>query len=139
MILKENERINEINENLRLIEDKNSLTFGTDAYLLSAFLPPSWLPPSWLPPSWLPPSWLPPSWLPPSWFPPVDDVSLHDASSVKHKRSATKIKNFFIFVFLTLPYSPRDTPYKVQKDKRKRKRPHQAKQQASRTKAQAKD
>ncbi len=39
MILKENERINEINENLRLIEDKNSLTFGTDAYLLSAFLP----------------------------------------------------------------------------------------------------
>lgn len=38
MILNENERINEINENLRLIEDKNSLTFGTDAYLLSAFL-----------------------------------------------------------------------------------------------------
>ena len=39
MILKENERINEINENLKLIENKDSLTFGTDAYLLSAFLP----------------------------------------------------------------------------------------------------
>ncbi len=35
----EDERINEINENLRLIEKKDSLTFGTDAYLLSAFLP----------------------------------------------------------------------------------------------------
>lgn len=33
------ERINEINENLRLIEKKNGLVFGTDAYLLSAFLP----------------------------------------------------------------------------------------------------
>lgn len=39
MILNENERINEINENLKLIESKDSLTFGTDAYLLSAFLP----------------------------------------------------------------------------------------------------
>ena len=39
MNLKDNERINEINENLRLIENKDSLTFGTDAYLLSAFLP----------------------------------------------------------------------------------------------------
>lgn len=39
MELYENERINEINENLRLIEKKNSLTFGTDAYLLSAYLP----------------------------------------------------------------------------------------------------
>ncbi len=39
MELKENERINIINENLRLIENKDSLTFGTDAYLLSAFLP----------------------------------------------------------------------------------------------------
>ena len=38
-MLKEGERINEINENLKLIEKKNSLTFGTDAYLLSAFLP----------------------------------------------------------------------------------------------------
>ena len=38
-MIKENERINEINENLRLIENKDSLTFGTDAYLLSAFLP----------------------------------------------------------------------------------------------------
>ena len=33
------ERVNIINESLKLIEDKNSLTFGTDAYLLSAFLP----------------------------------------------------------------------------------------------------
>ena len=39
MVLQENERINEINESLRLIENKNSLTFGTDAYLLSAYLP----------------------------------------------------------------------------------------------------
>ena len=39
MELFENERINEINENLRLIEKKDSLTFGTDAYLLSAYLP----------------------------------------------------------------------------------------------------
>ena len=38
MELYENERINEINENLRLIENKDSLTFGTDAYLLSAFM-----------------------------------------------------------------------------------------------------
>ena len=39
MELLENERINEINENLRLIEKRDSLTFGTDAYLLSAYLP----------------------------------------------------------------------------------------------------
>ena len=39
MEIYENERINEINENLRLIENKYSLTFGTDAYLLSAALP----------------------------------------------------------------------------------------------------
>ncbi len=39
MDLFENERINEINESLRLIEKKDSLTFGTDAYLLSAYLP----------------------------------------------------------------------------------------------------
>ncbi len=39
MELKSNERINIINENLRLIENKNSLTFGTDAYLLSSYLP----------------------------------------------------------------------------------------------------
>ena len=39
MEILENERINEINENLRLIEKKDSLTFGTDAYLLSAYLP----------------------------------------------------------------------------------------------------
>ena len=39
MELKENERVNIINEDLRLIENKESLTFGTDAYLLSAYLP----------------------------------------------------------------------------------------------------
>lgn len=39
MILKENERINEINENLKLIERVDGLTFGTDAYLLSAIIP----------------------------------------------------------------------------------------------------
>lgn len=39
MELFDNERINEINENLKLIEKKDSLTFGTDAYLLSAYLP----------------------------------------------------------------------------------------------------
>ena len=39
MEIKENERINIINEDLKLIENKDSLTFGTDAYLLSAFLP----------------------------------------------------------------------------------------------------
>jgi tRNA1Val (adenine37-N6)-methyltransferase len=38
-MLKDGERINEINEKLKLIEKKDSLTFGTDAYLLSAFLP----------------------------------------------------------------------------------------------------
>lgn len=39
MEIYENERINEINDSLRLIEKKDSLTFGTDAYLLSAALP----------------------------------------------------------------------------------------------------
>ena len=38
-MLKDNERINIINEDLQLIENKDSLTFGTDAYFLSAFLP----------------------------------------------------------------------------------------------------
>lgn len=39
MELKDSERINEINEGLHIIESKKSLTFGTDAYLLSAYLP----------------------------------------------------------------------------------------------------
>lgn len=39
MEIKSSERINIINENLSLIENKDSLTFGTDAYLLSAYLP----------------------------------------------------------------------------------------------------
>ena len=40
-ILKENERLDEINENLRLIQRKNGLTFSTDAFLLSAFCHPA--------------------------------------------------------------------------------------------------
>lgn len=39
MILNNDERINEINESLRLIEIADGLTFGTDAYLLASFLP----------------------------------------------------------------------------------------------------
>lgn len=39
MLLNESERINKINEDLSLIEIKDSLTFGTDAYLLSAYIP----------------------------------------------------------------------------------------------------
>ena len=35
----DNERINDINESLKLIEKKDGLTFGTDAYLLAATLP----------------------------------------------------------------------------------------------------
>lgn len=34
------ERIDEVNERLRLIQKKNALAFGTDAFLLSAFLRP---------------------------------------------------------------------------------------------------
>lgn len=39
MTLHDDERINEINENLRLIEKKDGLVFGTDSYLLASFLP----------------------------------------------------------------------------------------------------
>lgn len=35
------ERLDTVNENLRLIQKRNGLTFGTDAYLLAAFLRPS--------------------------------------------------------------------------------------------------
>ncbi len=38
MDLRESERINVVNDNIKLIESKESLTFGTDAYLLSAFI-----------------------------------------------------------------------------------------------------
>ena len=34
----EDERIDEINDSLRLIQKKSGLTFGTDAYLLYAYL-----------------------------------------------------------------------------------------------------
>ncbi len=35
------ERLDEINEHLRLLQKKNGLTYGTDAYLLAAFIRPS--------------------------------------------------------------------------------------------------
>ncbi|MBQ8207836.1 MAG: methyltransferase [Clostridia bacterium] len=37
----EGERLDNVNENLRLIQKINGLTFGTDAYLLAAFIRPS--------------------------------------------------------------------------------------------------
>jgi len=37
-LLYDDERINDINDKLKLIEKKNGLTFGTDAYMLSAFI-----------------------------------------------------------------------------------------------------
>ena len=40
-ILLPDERLDVINEGLRLIQKKNGLTFGTDAYLLAAFVRPS--------------------------------------------------------------------------------------------------
>ena len=39
-VLREGERLDEINESLRLIQRKNGLTFSTDAFLLSAFCRP---------------------------------------------------------------------------------------------------
>jgi tRNA1Val (adenine37-N6)-methyltransferase len=41
LLLGEDERLDEINEGLHLIQKKNGLTFGSDAYLLSAFVRPS--------------------------------------------------------------------------------------------------
>ena len=38
--LLQDERLDEVNENLRLIQKTNGLTFGTDAYLLAAFVRP---------------------------------------------------------------------------------------------------
>lgn len=38
IILREDERFDEINENLKIIQKKNGLTFGSDTYLLSAFI-----------------------------------------------------------------------------------------------------
>ena len=35
-IIFEDERIDEVNENIRLIQKKAGLTFGTDAFLLAA-------------------------------------------------------------------------------------------------------
>lgn len=37
-ILLENEKMTEVNENLKLIQKKNGLTFGTDAFLLASFI-----------------------------------------------------------------------------------------------------
>lgn len=39
--LSPDERLDEVNENLWLIQKKNGLTFGTDAYLLAAFVRPA--------------------------------------------------------------------------------------------------
>ena len=35
-----NERVDTVNENIKLIQKKNGLTFGSDAYLLAAFVRP---------------------------------------------------------------------------------------------------
>ncbi|MBR6709266.1 MAG: methyltransferase, partial [Clostridia bacterium] len=39
-MLREGERLDYVNENLRLIQKKDGLTYGTDAFLLSAYPPP---------------------------------------------------------------------------------------------------
>ncbi len=39
--LKSGERIDEVNEKIRLIQKKDGLTFGTDAYMLAAFVTPA--------------------------------------------------------------------------------------------------
>ena len=41
ILLQEDERLDEVNEHIRLIQKKSGLPFGTDAYLLSAFLRPA--------------------------------------------------------------------------------------------------
>ena len=38
ILLADDESLNEINNNLRLIEKKDGLTFGSDAYLLAAYV-----------------------------------------------------------------------------------------------------
>ena len=40
MELREHETLHEVNEHIKLIQNPNGLTFGTDAYLLSAFVRP---------------------------------------------------------------------------------------------------
>ncbi|MBQ9152026.1 MAG: methyltransferase [Clostridia bacterium] len=40
MELRENETLHEVNEHIRLIQRRDGLTFGTDAYLLAAYLRP---------------------------------------------------------------------------------------------------
>ena len=40
-LLLENERLDTVNEDIRLIQNVNGLTFGTDAFLLAAFVRPS--------------------------------------------------------------------------------------------------
>ena len=41
IVLQQGERVDEINDRVRLIQRENGLTFGTDAYLLSAFCRPA--------------------------------------------------------------------------------------------------
>ena len=38
IVFSENERLDEVNENLKLIQARDGLTFGTDAYLLAAYM-----------------------------------------------------------------------------------------------------
>ncbi|MBR5011601.1 MAG: methyltransferase, partial [Clostridia bacterium] len=38
--INQDERLDEVNENLKIIQKKNGLTFGTDAYMLAAFMRP---------------------------------------------------------------------------------------------------
>ena len=38
--INDDERLDEVNESLRIIQKKNGLTFGTDAYMLAAFMRP---------------------------------------------------------------------------------------------------
>lgn len=40
-MLREDERLDTVNEALKLIQKKDGLTYGTDAFLLSAYLPPA--------------------------------------------------------------------------------------------------
>ena len=40
LCVRPDERVDAVNENIKLIQKKNGLTFGTDAYLLAAFVRP---------------------------------------------------------------------------------------------------
>ena len=42
------ERLDTVNQEIRLIQNKNGLTFGTDAYLLAALCAPPRVPARWI-------------------------------------------------------------------------------------------